>query len=325
LCIFVVENIAIMVNTPNEWFVIVNPNAGQRKAEKHWEKIALLLKESHFDFCEVFTEKKYHAIEITQNAIKKGFRKIIVVGGDGTMNEVMNGIMLQTVAEPTSIKLGMIPVGTGNDWCRMYNIPFEYKEAIKVLQSEKTFMQDVGKVCFFNAEESLSRFFINVTGLGFDGCVAIKHNRQKEKGKGNKFSYLTNMFAALLSYRSITTDIQIDEKKITEQVFSMNVGVCKYNGGGMIQVPEAIPNDGFLDLTIIKKISKIKVILNVHKLYNGKIATLKKVSLYKAQHISISAQQTMYIEVDGESLGHSPFEFSILPSAICVIVGNYLV
>ncbi|MCX6272810.1 MAG: acylglycerol kinase family protein, partial [Bacteroidetes bacterium] len=115
---------AIPVAVSSDWLTIVNPNAGLKKAARDWKNISYLLKRNDIRYFSVFTERRLHAITLTRELLKKGYRKILVVGGDGTLNEVVNGIFTQNDVNPRDLTLAMIPVGTGNDWCRMYNIPF---------------------------------------------------------------------------------------------------------------------------------------------------------------------------------------------------------
>ncbi|MBU0488741.1 MAG: diacylglycerol kinase family lipid kinase [Bacteroidetes bacterium] len=306
---------------PN-WLIIVNPNAGNKKCGNDWPQIRTIIESNLPDPEFLLTTRRLEAIGFAENAVKQGFRKIAVAGGDGTLNEVVNGIMNCNEISDGEVMVGMIPVGTGNDWCRMYDIPFDYSEAIEIIKREKTALQDIGSVSFSDSGVSLNRWFINVTGLGYDAVVAMKTNKDKERGKGTSLAYKMNMFSCLLSYKTLKSKITIDGNSIDRAVFSMNVGVCKYNGGGMIQVPEAIPDDGILDLTIINKIARWKVVANTKKLYNGTIKSLPFVEIYKAKDIKIEAGGRMYIEVDGESLGTDPFHFTIVPSAIRVVSGK---
>jgi diacylglycerol kinase (ATP) len=303
-----------------DWLVIVNPNAGMRKGKKDWKTISKLLGDKNISYEFVTTTHKYHAIALAKEGIEAGYRKIIAVGGDGTLNEVANGILSQQVIPSSEIKLGMITVGTGNDWAKMYKIPGNYKAAISIIAREKSSLQDVGKVSYFNNDERGTRFFVNVAGMGFDAQVALKTNNQKEKGQGNAFSYLINIFSTLLSHREKQSEIIIDGKSIKAEVFSMNVGICRYNGGGMMQTPNAVPDDGLLDVTIIRKVGRFYVVRNVKKLYDGSFIKLPEVSTHQGKNVHISGPKRIYLEVDGESLGHSPFEFDILPKAINVIV-----
>lgn len=305
-----------------DWLVIVNPNAGLRKAEKDWKQISSLLVKNEIPFKSIFTEHRDHAVWLSKRFIEAGFRKIIVVGGDGTFNETVNGIFSQQRLIPTEITLGMIPVGTGNDWARMFHVPFQYTAAIKVIKNGKTFIQDVGKVVYHDSDRQLERYFVNMTGMGFDAMVAEKTNKQKEMGKGGPLSYFYNIFTSLFSFQNTHYEILVDDQKIRGQVFSLNVGICKYNGGGMMQLPFADPADGLMDVTIINKIGRLKVIRNVKKLYDGSFTKLPQVKTYQGKKVSVVSVRKLFLEADGESLGHSPFSFDILPQSLRVIIGG---
>lgn len=306
-----------------QWFVIVNPNAGKRKGEKDWLEIAALLNEAGIDFVNVFTEHKNHAVALTRKYIENGYKNIIAVGGDGTLNEVVNGIFSQAHVPVVDIVLAMIPVGTGNDWCRTFNIPNDYKKAIRVIARRNLFTQDIGSVKYISSSGNEKvRYFINMAGMGFDALVAKKTNKQKEAGKSNPFSYAINIFSSLFNYKSTKVTIMLDNEKVETGVFSMSVGICQYNGGGMKQAPGALPDDGLFDLTIIQPIGKFKVIRNVLKLFDGSFTRLPEVSTYRSSKIVIHSNPAMYIEADGESLGHTPFVFSILPRCLNVVTGN---
>jgi diacylglycerol kinase (ATP) len=309
--------------TNEEWFVIVNPNAGRRKGEKDWLEIARLLNEAGIRFTNVFTEHKDHAVKLTCKYIETGYKNIIVVGGDGTLNEVVNALFCQKHYETNDVTLAMIPVGTGNDWCRMFGIPLNYKQAIACITRGKTFIQDAGKVTFHGANNiRKTRYFINMAGMGYDALVAKKTNLLKEQGKIRPFSYLLNMLTSLFSYHVAESKIKYDGHSINSSVFSMSVGICQYNGGGMRQAPNAIPDDGLFDLTIITKVTKFEVFKNIKKLFDGTFIYLPQVSVYTAAKIDIESVPPLFLEVDGESLGHSPFHYEVVPLSIRVITGK---
>ncbi|HOW32465.1 MAG TPA: diacylglycerol kinase family lipid kinase [Bacteroidales bacterium] len=306
-----------------EWFVIVNPNAGKRKGQHDWLTIARLLEDAGIEFTNVFTEHRGHAMKLTRKYIESGFRKIIVVGGDGTLNEVVNGIFTQEHARPADITLAMIPVGTGNDWCRMFEIPFNYKDSIKLIVRGKVFLQDIGVLEYVSSEGlKKKRHFANMAGMGFDALVAKKTNKQKDEGKSNPLSYFINIFSSLFAFKITRTSITLDDREIRSEIFSMSVGICMYNGGGMKQAPNAVADDGLFDLTIIRSIGKFKVIRNVLKLLDGSFTRLPEVSTFKSAFIAIDSEPPLYVEVDGESLGHSPFEFNIKKQSLHIITGK---
>jgi len=307
----------------SDWLVIVNPNAGRRKGEKDWFFINDHLNEAGLVFESVFTTHKEHAIALTTRFIKKGYRNFIVVGGDGTLNEIVNGIFFQKNVPSDQFLIAMIPVGTGNDWCRMFHIPFKYAEAIDLIRKGNTFIQDVGKVTYQNLNTQKRRYFVNVAGMGYDAEVAAKTNRDKERGKSGPFSYLKNLFSSLLFYKYTDTEIRMDSSAeiFRNKTFSMSVGICKYNGGGMKQLPNAIADDGLLDMTLIKKLGKFTVLKEVKNLYDGSFIKHPKVQTFRAASYLIESKPDINLEVDGESLGHSPFTFEVIPKCLKVVVG----
>jgi YegS/Rv2252/BmrU family lipid kinase len=308
---------------PDKWLIIVNPNAGVKKGVRDWPLISRLLNTAGISHLCVLTEHRNHANQLAGEFIEEGYRNIAVVGGDGTMNEVVNGIFLQKHVPPSAITLGMIPVGTGNDWCRTFGIPFDYKDAIIILKNRKTFLQDIGQISYFKNQDPVQRYFINIAGMGYDALVAKKTNLSKEKGKGGPLTYLYFVFSSLFQYKFIEAVIEIDGQQVFKgEMFSMNVGICKYNGGGMMQVPAAVPDDGLFDVTLIKKAPKWMVIRHARKLYDGTLVNLHFINTYRGTLIRIRSVGKIYLEADGESLGHSPFVYEILPQSLKVVTGN---
>jgi len=304
------------------WLVIVNPAAGGGKAAKDWPGIEDLLNRNEIQHEAVFTSRKLHAAVLSRDKIESGYSRIIVVGGDGTMNEVINGVFAQKRLPTNEVMLGMISVGTGNDWGKMFNIPSDYEAAIHTIKNQKTFIQDAGLVRYSRKNKTWQRYFINIAGMGFGAKVVARSNNLKAKGKSSPGMYLMTLFTSLLSYRSIRAEIAIDGNTFNRKVFSMNVGIGKFNGGGMIQVPDAIADDGLYSITLIKKMGKIRVVANIKKLYNGKITTHKKVESYTGKEISINSPSVLHLETDGETLGHSPMEFRIIPRSVKVIANG---
>lgn len=308
-----------------EWLVIVNPNAGNCKGRKDWEKISKLLNHEELTFEVKFTERKGHAIIFALEGINEGFRKIITVGGDGTLNEVVNGVFLNNVCSTNDISLALIPVGTGNDWGRMFGIPLDYEKAIKIIKDNKLMMHDVGLVSFYDGKIKNDRYFINIAGLGFESVVVRRTNIQKDKGHSGKLIYFYNLLMSLLSYKNTRAEIVIDGNKSNADVFSINVGNGRYCGGGMRQTPDALPDDGFLDVTIINGMGKFEIIRNLKILYDGTILSHPKINGYRCKNIKVSTDSPIYTEADGESLGHTPAEFSIIPGGISIVYGTKII
>ncbi len=307
------------------WFAIVNPVAGRGRGLLDWPIISKHLVDSNIAFDAVFTERKYHATELTVMAVNKGYRNIIVIGGDGTLHESVNGLFIQKSCKPTDVTISVIAVGTGNDWIRMYGIPRKYTDAIRSIVAGNTFLQDVGKVSYYESMVYHERYMANVAGIGFDARVNRLYNRIKERGYYSSWMYVLSMLFAVFSFRSKKFKIWVDGDKVVDSmVFSGAVGIGKYNGGGMQQTPKAVADDGLMDITIIRKIGRLSIFRHLGALYNGKIYEVPRTMFLRGTHIRIESYPSSNIEVDGEALGYAPFEFTILPKAIKVIVGeNY--
>jgi YegS/Rv2252/BmrU family lipid kinase len=312
-------------NNSKEWLVVVNPNAGNGKGEKDQEKISSFLKKENIPFSLKFTERKGHAIDLTVYAINEGYRNIITIGGDGTLNEVVNGVFRSKISPTTDITLALIPVGTGNDWGRMFGIPLDYEKAVRIISEGKRQVHDIGLVSFYNGTEKQERYFINIAGLGFESVVVNKTNIQKDKGRGGKLIYFYNLLTSLLSYKNTNADIIIDGQAKKANVFSVNIGNGRYCGGGMRQTPNAVPDDGWLDVTIINGMGKFEIIRNLKILYDGTILSHPKIEGYRCKNIKVSSESEIHTEADGESLGTTPAEFSIVPAAINIIYGTKII
>jgi len=305
------------------WFVVVNPRAGGGKGVLDWPKISRLLNRYDLRYAHAFTEYKYHAVELTIQAIKNGYRNIIAVGGDGTLNEVVNGIFIQQQVDPLLITVGVIGVGTGNDWFRMYQIPHNYEECVKAIKACQVFRQDVGVVEYYESSIRHRRYFVNAAGVGFDAEVARRTNRLKDLGKRGALLYILSLVKALIRYRSTRINVNVDGHHFQDKVFSLTIGICRYNGAGMMQVPLALSDDGLYDVTIIKRISKLNVLANVHRLYNGTILRHSKVVGLRGKTVEVMSIPSVGLEVDGESLGETPLRFTILPQSLNVVIGDH--
>lgn len=303
--------------------VIVNPKAGSGRGLKDWPIISNQMYNSNLHFTCLFTEHKYHAVELTVKAINDGFRNIVAVGGDGTIHEVVNGIFIQKCVPTTDISLAVIPAGTGNDWIRMFGISKTYSEAVRSLVEKRTVLQDVGKVEFYETRVKHTRYMANVAGLGYDAVVNLKYNDLKDDGKYGRGLYLRSTFNTFLGYTAKKFRIKTDGELFYEgMVFSGAVGIGKYNGGGMQQTPNAEIDDGLMDLTIIKKISKLRIVRNFKLLYSGNIYSIPKVLHTQTKKIEIETWPETRIEIDGEAVGTSPFVFELVPQCIRVVVGS---
>lgn len=278
------------------WAVIVNPKAGNGRGLKDWPVISNQMYNSGLRFTCLFTEHKYHAVELAVKAINDGYRNIAAVGGDGTIHEVVNGIFIQKTVPTTEISLAVIPAGTESGWIRMYGISRTYSEAVKSLVQKRTVLQDVAKVSYFQTSVQHTRYMANVAGMGYDAALNLQYNRLKDEGKYARWRYVRNAFKTFLRYSPVRLSFLVDGKEFySGKVFSAMVGIGK--------------NDSRMDLSIQKKAFRS----------SSSIRT-------RCRSIEVVSWPQSRIEIDGETVGKSPFKFEIVPHAIKVVVGaNYLV
>tara|TARA_R110001583_G_scaffold35585_1_gene118187 strand:- start:34157 stop:35077 length:921 start_codon:yes stop_codon:yes gene_type:complete len=301
----------------NKWFVIVNPTSGNGASKKKWPLIYNELIAQNFSIEHSITKHKTHAIEIIKKAVNKGFKKFICVGGDGTLHTIVNGILQLEPLIISEIKIGIIPIGTGNDWVKTYNISKNYKEAIQIIKAENSLKQDIGKIILSKTKETV--YFNNLAGIGFDGYVVNKVHKFKNLGF---LAYLAGAIVSLASYKKATLEIKFNNTVIKEKTLMLLIGICKFSGGGMQLTQKVHPTDGLFDISIIHKVHLFNILGNLPGLFNGNITNHKLINNYKTASLEIKVldNKTTYIQADGELIGSGDFTVSNIKKAISFIV-----
>lgn len=303
-----------------DWKVIISSKSGGGKAVQVWNTVAEYFKQKGISFSETFTEYQSHAIEIAKQAVKEGYRKIMAVGGDGAVHEVLNGIMDQDSVPTSDITLAIVPVGSGNDWARHHKIPSNLEKVADLIASGKTMLHDVIKVETIKGGNPYLRYMLNIGGFGFDAQVVHLFEQGKKRGKSGDVQYLKCLVKGFFFYICPFFRIKVDGKPYFEgKALSVAIGNGKYCGGGMMQTPAAICDDGLIDLTVVKQLWKLKFLGHVKDLYDGTVYDMKEVIATKAKKIEIEATPTAFAEADGELIGVTPATLTIVPSAINVI------
>lgn len=304
------------------WRVIVSSRSGGGKARRDWPEIAKMLKARSIEFSEMITDHAYHAIELAREAVLEGFRKLLVLGGDGAIHEVLNGLYSQEEVSPSEVTLGLIPVGSGNDWSRLHKIPSDYEAAVDLIaEADKhTRVQDVARVDTLMDGKPYCRHMMNIGGLGFDSEVCHRFDLAKERGHASDRQYLKSLLSGFLSYKCLKFRVSVDGQEFYRgPAFSVALGIGKYCGGGMMQTPEAIPDDGLIDVTVVGKISKLQFLHKVPSLFRGDIFKNKEVIHTRGRQVDISAAPYSYMEVDGEPVGITPVHVAVIPAGVKVV------
>lgn len=298
------------------WFVIANPTAGNGTFRKLWEQIKEELTIHKIKYEYALTTHHKHEIDLVHNAIKKGFTNFISVGGDGTLHHVVNGVMTQKTIPSTQITIGVIPLGTGNDWIKTYNIDKNIVNNVALIKKQKFIYQDIG----YLELENTTSYFNNVAGIGYDGYVVNKLNNLKRFGA---IAYLISGLSGLFLYKKGVFNIVINNKKVKTKCLMTLFGICKFSGGGMQLTDYKDSTNGLFDITIAKNLNFKDLILNLKSLYSGKIVKHKKVETYITNSLSIVpelSKKPIYIQADGELIGTGKVNVSIKKGAIKFII-----
>lgn len=300
----------------NNYYIICNPTSGNGIRQGKIDQIRHLLKSHQILHTFITTSYAHHEEVLIEQAIQKGYHKFICIGGDGTLHHMINGIMKQNYRPTNNITIGVIPTGTGNDWVKNYKIPNNIKKAIQLIKQNKRTHQDIGKLHLFNQNKEV--YFNNAAGLGYDSFVV------KNIPKYKKFGSLSYLFAGLYSFQSYRTNhlsYLIDSRKIESNIFMISLGIGKYSGGGMQLTDYKNHKENYFDLTIIKSIRFIKIISNIHKMYNGRINDISETYCCHAKAFETLNNKHYYIQADGELIGTGNIKIQLIPKAVEFIIG----
>jgi diacylglycerol kinase (ATP) len=297
--------------------VIVNPAAGAFSTRRKWPIISRLLERIGLPFDFAYTEGVGHAIELARLAASDGYRYLVVVGGDGTVNEVANGILHSTNAATTA--LGIIGTGTGSDFIRSVGISRDYTAACSVLTSRRRRLVDVGVVEYQHSGRTFKRFFVNAAGVGFDAAV-VRETERLPKFFGGTIPYIAGMLRTLVSYKNKPVVVRVDNEAEDYRVLNVAVANGSYMGGGMHIAPEAELGDGLLDVVIIGDMGKLEILKEFPRVYKGTHVSLPKVRVKRGGRVTIESAEPMLVYADGELLGECPASFRVVPAALSIVV-----
>ncbi len=296
--------------------IIFNPNAGRGKALKVKNKLIKYLSDKQISFHIEYTNGQMHALDITQR-LKNNYSFIISAGGDGTANEVANGL----IGSKTS--LAYIPIGSGNDFNKIIGMPKNIDEMFDVISNSKKRIIDVGRVSLQNKSGlKKNRYFINTLGIGIDASIAKETKRFKHiRGLA---LYLIATIRTLIFYRTTFFKIKFDDQVLYEDSFLLCVGNGKFEGGGFNMVPDAVPDDGYLNLCLIKKMPIRFALTVIPKIIKGSHGSHEKVLMRKIKSVYLESSTPFIVHIDGEILEEEcmKIEISVKEKAISIITNK---
>lgn len=285
----------------------------------YWNSMSKQLVQQGLSFEESFTTAKNDALHIARDLVINGATAIVVVGGDGTLNEVVNGIM-SCGSKAKDVVLAVLPAGTGNDWSRTHLFSGKKSQILSMFSSGKLIAHDVGVVRTTNEPEISPRFFINIAGLGFDAAVVERTHRAHKYKVAKGMVYIKHLILTLLDYRSVECELRFDKETLSKRVFSIAAGICKYNGNGMLPVPMADPTDDLLDVVVIEEMSILNVIRQVPSLFKGTHIRHPKVSHHRVTRFEVIPKSSILCEVEGEMVGEGSFAIEVVSQKLMVLI-----
>lgn len=296
--------------------VIVNPAAGGERTGRQWPQIMDLLKSLGLTFEYDLTEARGHATELAKRAAENGYKLVVSVGGDGTVNEVVNG--LYVAGNLGDVTLGVIGHGTGSDFTRNIGVPRNYQEACHCLMRPNRLLVDIGIAEYNIGERQVKRLFVISAALGL-GPEVVKAV-QTFKAWGGRASYVMATLVSFLSHRNNEVCLMVNGEPSKPRVVTIVVCNGRYTGGGMLVAPHADLADGLLDVLVVGDMSKLELLWTLPRVYKGTHVSRPKVTLKRAAAIDIDPGQPMPLQLDGELVGEAPARFYVLPAALNVVV-----
>lgn len=311
------------MSQPRKIATIVNPHSAGGRTAKRWPAIARRLEERAGPVVTRFTERGGHAAALARELALDGFDLIIAVGGDGTINETVNGLIESDRLIRPGVCLGVIPAGTGGDFRRTLGLTARDRiaHAIEIIVSGRSSPVDIGKAKFIGRDGlPANRYFINLLSFGMGGAVAARA-RNFLTPIGGRMAFLWATFRVLLGYRGRTVTLSVGsgaEDSFT--VTNVAIGNGGYHGGGMYPCPTAKLDDGVFEVTVIEYMNMLRLLRDIRVLYNGNIFSHPKVRAMRGTSIRAAGASPTLIEVDGEPLGQLPVEVRVLPRLLPVMM-----
>ena len=300
-----------------KWGVIYNPKAGTRKVQKRWKEIKEYMDQKGVAYDYVQSEGFGSVERLAGILANNGYTTIVVVGGDGALNDAINGIMLSNAEHKEDIAIGIIPNGIGNDFARYWDIGMDYKQAVDWIIKNRHRKIDVGFCNFYDGEKHQRRYFLNAINIGF-GARIVKVTDGTKRFWGVKFlSYLAAFFLLFFERNLYRMHLRINDEHIRGRIMTVYVGsACGYG-----QTPSAVPYNGWLDVSVIYRPQLLQTMSGLWMLIQGRILNHKVVKSYRTKKVKVLRAKNAAVDLDGRILPkHFPLEIGILPEKITLII-----
>lgn len=304
----------------DRWGIIYNPKAGTKKVQKRWLKIREYLNERNvlFDYLQ---SESYQSVErLSCMLANNGYRTIVIVGGDGALNDAINGILNSKAEHKSEIALGIIPNGIGNDYAAYWEIDFDdYRKAIDCIIERRLRKVDVGVCTYYDGKESVSRYFLNAVQIGL-GARMVNISNQAHRFWGVRWlSFWISFFLLLFERTLYRVHLRINDEHIRGNVMAICIGSAR--GYGL--TPNAVPYNGWLDVSVIYRPELLQLISGMWMMLRGRILNYKMLKPYRTKRVLVLRAQNAQVSLDGRILPQKlPLKIGIRPEAIHFVIPN---
>lgn len=303
----------------SRWGIIYNPKAGSRKAQKKWNKIREYMEERGvlFDYLQ---SEGYGSVErLARMLANNGYRTIVIVGGDGAINDAVNGIMTSSAENKADIALGIIPNGIGNDFASYWGFDAdEYKQAVDWIINRRVRKIDVGRVGFTEGDVCGTRYFVNAMYIGLGARFVGITNKTRRFWGLQWVSILASMFLLLFERMLHRMHLKINGEHIRDTIMTVCIGSAR--GYGL--TPSAVPYNGWLDVSVVYRPELLQLFHGLWLLVNGRLLNLKKVvKPYRTRKVKVLRAQNAVVSLDGRQMNlECPLDVRIMPEALTLII-----
>jgi len=297
---------------PEKTIFLVNPASANGSTGRRWPELARRAAAAGLEGATLFSERQGHLAELAREAALDGAELLVVVGGDGSVNEVANGL----AGLGRQPEVAIVPRGTGWDFSRTFGIPRKVDDAVHVALEGDVRTIDVGRASYRAWDGSdATTSFANVASAGMSGAIAQRAN-ETTKALGGKASYLWATFAVFSGWEATEIEVVVDDVRRTGRMFDVVVANGRFFGGGLQICPEAEPDDGLFDVLTIGDVTKRDLVLTMPKMYRGTHLPHPKAELLRGPSVTVTSETPLPIELDGEQPGTTPATFEVAAGAL---------
>lgn len=308
-----------MAIEPNRWGVVYNPKAGSRKTQKRWNEIRKYMESSGvlFDYMQ---SEGYGSVErLTRMLANNGYQTIVVVGGDGAINDAINGIMNSSVEHKEQIALGIIPNGIGNDFAKYWGLDEDdYKQAVDWIINRRLRKIDIGRCRCLQGEQKVERYFVNAMYIGLGARIVQISNGTRRFWGMRYLSFLASMFLLLFERKLHRSHLCVNGEHIRGNIMTVCIGSAR--GYGL--TPSAVPYNGWLDVSVVYRPELFQLMSGLWMLLRGRLLNMRKVvKPYRTRKVQILRAQNAAVSLDGRILDPCyPLKVKIMPEALTLII-----